>query len=201
MIALVVAVGTGTAWAATYVVSSNSQIGPDTVSGHKVTGSNHANIVAGSIAGSDLAPSFYNEPWQVIAENARTATDPCYSRSDTFCGDSNNGVWTNYGGEWMGLRFYRAAGVVHVEGLIKFVPLGNPQTALISKAIFILPRTYRPAKKLVFGVDCAKAGGTGVTHGRIDVTDDGIVLWNPGFDNCEHTNYISLSGISYRAEK
>jgi hypothetical protein len=150
MIALVVAVGTGTAWAATYVVSSNSQIGPDTVSGHKVTGGNHANIIAGSIAASDIAPSFSNEPWQVIAENARTATDPCYSRNDTFCGDSNNGVWTNYGGEWMGARFYRAAGVVHIEGLIKFVPLGNPQTALISKAIFILPRTYRPGKKLVF---------------------------------------------------
>jgi hypothetical protein len=50
-------------------------------------------------------------------------------------------------------------------------------------------------------VDCAKAGGGGVTHGRIDVTDDGILLWNPGFDNCDHTNYISLSGINYRAEK
>jgi hypothetical protein len=52
--ALFVAVG-GTATAATYVVSSNSQIGPGTVSGHKPPTGKHANIIGGSVSGQDVA--------------------------------------------------------------------------------------------------------------------------------------------------
>jgi hypothetical protein len=51
--ALFVALG-GTATAVTYVVSSNSQIGPGTVSGHKAPSGKHPNIIAGSINGRDL---------------------------------------------------------------------------------------------------------------------------------------------------
>jgi hypothetical protein len=46
--------GGGTALAA-YVVSSNSQIGPGTVSGHKPPSGEHANIIAGSVNGQDVA--------------------------------------------------------------------------------------------------------------------------------------------------
>src|SRR5436190_12432788 len=46
--------GGGTALAA-YVVSSNSQIGPGTISGHKPPSGDHANIIAGSINGQDIA--------------------------------------------------------------------------------------------------------------------------------------------------
>src|SRR5919204_519086 len=46
--------GGGTALAA-YVVSSNSQIGPKTVSGHKPPSGKHANIIAGSVNGTDVA--------------------------------------------------------------------------------------------------------------------------------------------------
>jgi hypothetical protein len=46
--------GGGTALAA-YVVSSNSQIGPGTVSGHKPPSGDHANIIAGSVNGQDVA--------------------------------------------------------------------------------------------------------------------------------------------------
>src|SRR6266550_4752991 len=53
-IALFVALG-GTATAVTYVVSSNSQIGPGTISGHKPPSGKHANIIAGSINGKDIA--------------------------------------------------------------------------------------------------------------------------------------------------
>jgi hypothetical protein len=53
-IALFVALG-GTATAVTYVVSSNSQIGPGTVSGHKPPTGKHANIIAGSVNGLDVA--------------------------------------------------------------------------------------------------------------------------------------------------
>jgi hypothetical protein len=53
-LALFVALG-GTATAVTYVVSSNSQIGPGTVSGHKPPTGKHANIIGGSVNGDDVA--------------------------------------------------------------------------------------------------------------------------------------------------
>jgi len=49
-----VVLGGGTALAA-YVVSSNSQIGPGTVSGHKPPSGDHPNVIAGSIIGQDVA--------------------------------------------------------------------------------------------------------------------------------------------------
>jgi hypothetical protein len=49
-----VVLGGGTALAA-YVVSSNSQIGPGTVAGHKPPSGKHANLIAGSINGQDIA--------------------------------------------------------------------------------------------------------------------------------------------------
>jgi hypothetical protein len=53
-LALFLVLGGGTALAA-YVVSSNSQIGPGTVSGHKPPSGEHANIIAGSVNGQDVA--------------------------------------------------------------------------------------------------------------------------------------------------
>jgi hypothetical protein len=52
--AFVFILGGGTAVAA-FVVSSNSQIGPNTVSGHKPPLGKHANIISGSINATDLA--------------------------------------------------------------------------------------------------------------------------------------------------
>jgi hypothetical protein len=51
---LFLVLGGGAALAA-YVVSSNSQIGPGTVSGHKPPTGKHANIIANSINGQDIA--------------------------------------------------------------------------------------------------------------------------------------------------
>jgi hypothetical protein len=53
-LAVFLVVGGGTALGA-YVVSSNSQIGPGTVSGHKPPPGKHANIIAGSVNAADLA--------------------------------------------------------------------------------------------------------------------------------------------------
>jgi hypothetical protein len=53
-LAVFLVLGGGTALAA-YVVSSNSQIGPGTVSGHKPPTGKHANVIAGSINGQDIA--------------------------------------------------------------------------------------------------------------------------------------------------
>ena len=49
-----VVLGGGTALGA-YVVSSNSQVGPGTISGHKPPTGKHANIIADSINGKDIA--------------------------------------------------------------------------------------------------------------------------------------------------
>jgi hypothetical protein len=53
-VALFVALG-GTGLAATYVVSSNSQVAPGTISGHNPPSGRHANIIGGSINSPDLA--------------------------------------------------------------------------------------------------------------------------------------------------
>jgi len=53
MAALFVALG-GTATAVTYVVSSNSQIGPNAISGHKPPSGKHANLIPGSLNSQDI---------------------------------------------------------------------------------------------------------------------------------------------------
>jgi hypothetical protein len=53
-IAVFLVLGGGTAMAA-YVVSSNNQIGPNTVSGHKPPSGDHSNVISGSLNGKDVA--------------------------------------------------------------------------------------------------------------------------------------------------
>jgi hypothetical protein len=53
-LALFLVVAGGTALAS-YVVSSNKEVGPGTISGHKPPAGDHSNIIAGSLTGSDLA--------------------------------------------------------------------------------------------------------------------------------------------------
>lgn len=59
-LAVFLVLGGGTALAA-YVISSNSQIGPGTVSGHKPPSGKHANIILGSISSGDLALGAVNQ--------------------------------------------------------------------------------------------------------------------------------------------
>jgi hypothetical protein len=51
---LFLVIGGGTALAS-FVVSSNSQVGPNTISGHKPPTGDHSNIIGGSVNGTDLA--------------------------------------------------------------------------------------------------------------------------------------------------
>jgi hypothetical protein len=70
-LALFFALG-GSAYAA-FVVSSNSQIGPDTIYGASKPASANDNIVAGSIAGTDLAPGSVGTG--KVIDNGLTGTD------------------------------------------------------------------------------------------------------------------------------
>ena len=58
-LALFLVLGGGTALAS-FVISSNSQVGPSTISGHKPPTGKHANIIAGSVNGTDLAGNSVN---------------------------------------------------------------------------------------------------------------------------------------------
>ena len=53
-LAVFLVLGGGTALAS-YVVSSNSQIGPGTISGHKPPSGKHSNLITGSVDGQDVA--------------------------------------------------------------------------------------------------------------------------------------------------
>ena len=83
-LSLFLVLGGGTALAA-YVVGSNSQIGPGTVSGHKPPPSKHANIIGGSLNATDLAASAVTGP--KIAANAVTGakvTDDSFTGADVL---------------------------------------------------------------------------------------------------------------------
>jgi hypothetical protein len=83
--ALFVALG-GTAMAA-YVVSSNSQIGPGTVSGHKPPTGKHANIIANSINGKDIADR----------SGVDTCQTPLTAKFGPICAGSDGGARTYNG--------------------------------------------------------------------------------------------------------
>ena len=53
-LALFLVLGGGTALAS-YVISSNSQVGPGTISGHKPPTGKHANIIPGTLNSFDVA--------------------------------------------------------------------------------------------------------------------------------------------------
>jgi hypothetical protein len=58
-LALFLVIGGGTALAS-FVISSNSQVGPNTISGHKPPTGKHSNIITGSVNGTDLAGNSVN---------------------------------------------------------------------------------------------------------------------------------------------
>jgi hypothetical protein len=60
-LAVFLVVGGGTALGA-FVVSSNSQIGPGTVAGHKPPAGKHANVISGSLNATDLAAGAVTNP-------------------------------------------------------------------------------------------------------------------------------------------
>jgi hypothetical protein len=59
-LALFLVISGGTALGVTYVVSSNSQVGPSTISGHKPPTGKHSNIITGSVNGTDLSANSVN---------------------------------------------------------------------------------------------------------------------------------------------
>ena len=71
--------------------------------------------------------------------------------------------WVNFDTNWQAARFIKdAAGVVHIEGLVK--------SGTIGQVIFTLPVGYRPAKEFLISTNSNNAVA------RMDVYDDGTVV-------------------------
>ena len=94
-LAVFLVIAGGTAAAVTYVVSSNSQVGPGTISGHRPPSGKHTNIIAGSISGRDVATDslggadineakLFKVPRAARADSAASADDATHaSTADT----------------------------------------------------------------------------------------------------------------------
>jgi hypothetical protein len=213
LIALFVALG-GTATAA-LIITSNSQVAPNTISGHGGSAANK-NIIAGSVNATDLANQAVTaakirapEAWHQVGPGSSTqdlCTDP--SHTAVFCSElieTGYGAWHNYGGPFATAGFYKdQLGIVHLKGLvvspvILFTP--NPQTS----RIFRLPPTYAPSNQRVFPTVGRNAAGQEVAQGRVDVQPDGLVVFEEdctsnGVDCSASGGYVTLDGVSFRPD-
>jgi hypothetical protein len=213
-----IVLGGGTALAA-YVVSSNSQVGPGTISGHKPPSGDHSNLIAGSVNGTDLAKAAVGsaqlkapEPWHNVGAGSSTQ-DLCADASNTgvFCGFDSPAPgswrpWVNYGSPFATAGFYKdQLGIVHLKGLVstglehfisedpKFLP------------IFRLPPAYAPASERVFPTVGRNDFGQEISQGRVDVNPDGLVVFGqdcaPSQTDCSADGtYVSLDAISFRPD-
>jgi hypothetical protein len=212
-IALFVALG-GTATAVTYVVSSNSQVGPGTISGHKPPTGKHANIIAGSVNGTDIAnqgvtPAKLSAPeaWHQVGAGSSTQ-NLCSNASKTavFCSyvtsQTSAAPWQNYGAPFATAGFYKdQLGIVHLKGLVSNGSFQGPNPQTIP--IFRLPPAYAPTNERVFPSVGRNADGQELSQSRIDVQPNGLVIF---LQDCQAVSvdcsadgsYITLDAISFR---
>jgi hypothetical protein len=210
-----IVLGGGTALAA-YVVSSNSQIGPGTVSGHKPPTGKHANIIAGSVNATDLANQAVGlaklkapEAWHEVGPGSTT---------ENLCADpSNTGVfcsyvvppplypWHNYGGGFATAGFYRdQLGIVHLKGVVQRGVTADDDLPE-RRPIFRLPPAYSPANNRVFPSVGRNGQGQEVAQARVDVQTDGLVVFEQDcladLSGCSSQGgYLTLEGISFRPD-
>jgi hypothetical protein len=85
---LFLVLGGGTALAA-YVVSSNSQIGPNTVSGHKPPSGDHANLISGSVNGQDVANNSLTGADIADRSGVDTCQTPLLAKFGPICAGSD----------------------------------------------------------------------------------------------------------------
>ncbi len=89
--------------------------------------------------------------------------------------------WANYGSGYNPAGYFKdSQGIVHLRGLVKSG----------TGTIFTLPAGYRPAYRMLYGVDGANA------HARVDIDTSGNVI-HAGGSNV----HLSLDVITFRAEQ
>ena len=150
----------GTA-AAARIVTSNSEIARNTISGHTPPANDHPNIIAGTISDEDLAPL---ARWHAVGAPGQ----PDFGLCD---GCNPQEQWGNRSGQTgdaslTAVRFYEYHGVVSLEGVAcpfyRGLDNGGFCTAsdVVSadSTIFQLPAGYRPKHTEYFAVPTGQNG-------------------------------------------
>lgn len=95
----------------------------------------------------------------------------------------NNG-WENYSTSFSECGYFKnSSGIVHIKGLVK--------NGTIGQGIFVLPAGYRPSRTLILTVSTNPN-----VYGQVRITSSGSVECTEG-----SSNWVSLDGISFRAEQ
>jgi hypothetical protein len=92
-LSLFLVLGGGTALAS-YVISSNSQVGPDTISGHKPPTGYHANIVGGSVNGQDVGNNSLTGADIADRSGVDTCQAPLTAKFGPICAGSDGAART-----------------------------------------------------------------------------------------------------------
>jgi hypothetical protein len=79
------------------VVSSNSQVGPNTISGHHVSTGKHANIIAGSVGSRDVADNNLTGADIANRSGVDTCPPPLVAKFGPICAGSDGALrtWQN----------------------------------------------------------------------------------------------------------
>jgi hypothetical protein len=166
--------GGGTALAA-YVVSSNSQIGPGTVSGHKPPSGKHANIISGSVNGTDLSKPVFQS-----AGLPNDASSGCSSIANTWASLDRYGK----------VGYYRdLQGRVYLRGVVEIC--GTPPSGNVA---FTLPLGFRPLALEEFPILNVTFDASRVAVG-LSIDNSGKVAPRTNGSSVER---FSLSGVSFR---
>jgi hypothetical protein len=182
-----------TAVAARLITSADIKDG--TIAARDLAPAVRARLGATGPAGGDLAGT-YPRPSLAPAPPARlvgTAGNPAFDKWGSQ-------PWANYGFGYAPASFRKdRQGWVHLSGLICPSvpgPAGYACADVIGKQpsvvpIFTLPRTFRPAARIIF------AASDSDRYGRVDVLPDGRVTFE--FTSAA-TTYVSLDGITFHAD-
>src|SRR4051794_35890334 len=137
---------TGTA-AAAVVITSNSQVSANTISGHHPPSGKHANIIAGSLTDADLA---HLPAWHLVHPHGGAA--PAFGCADPELGQCF--MNSTYFDDLPSVAFYKWHGVVHLRGNVcVHGSLPSCRGALhqdTDAVIFTLPTGYRPKHTPMF---------------------------------------------------
>jgi hypothetical protein len=182
----------GTAAATAFVVSKNSQVGPNTISGHVPPSGDHANIVSGSVGTNDIATGTIR-----AADLAPLAGWQGFNSVFSTFGCSAQQFWTDFDPPTYAPFGFRkdAFGVVHLRGSIA---CPTPSMLGASADVLRLKPPFCPKADEVFPVATGNGSGSFVMSimeiDAVPPTDNNcLVKLGAGAD----TAFVSLSGIEF----
>jgi hypothetical protein len=118
-LAVFLVLGGGTALAS-YVISSNSQVGPNTISGHHVSGTTHPNLIAGSVGSKDVADNTLTGADIADRSGVDTCSTPPVKKFGPICAGSDGNQRT-----WNAAMNYCAASRLRLPSLSEAITLAK----------------------------------------------------------------------------